>query len=347
MPPGPAPRSRSARRASRSRRSARRRCRATRAPVRLSRFSSAAPAQLRGGSRRRPCLKTSAEASVLVQPPVEMPPASAPAAQTPSAARAPRRREAAERRRDPGDDLDDRLALPPLDGGARRAGRLDHLADSPLAHRSPSAASGTTNHARPRGWRAIHCATSISDHVRGSYSSPRSFVDARRTRAYDCASGREPVRADRGRRRRHRPAPELVQPVRQARAAPRARAAGRRPCSRGSRAGRARPPPDVTCARTSPRSPWKPPVARITGAPAGRAAAPRGARSPARARASRSARPGRSGAPVVSGLPVSRASDRRAERLEPGERLVEPLPDEPLQPGSPPGHSARKRSHSR
>ena len=50
--------------------------------------------------------------------------------------------------------------------------------------------------------------------------------------------------------------------------------------------------------------------------------------------------------PVVSGARC-RARPRVAEPLEPVERVVEPLPDEPLERGSPPGHCRRNSSKSR
>ena len=111
------------------RRSALRRSRTTRGPARTCRPPSASASSAAALPRTR------AAASALDQPPVETPPASAPTTQRPSAAR-PRSSiaDAAEGRRDRGDDLDPGGAVAALDGSAGLPGRLDRLADGALAH---------------------------------------------------------------------------------------------------------------------------------------------------------------------------------------------------------------------
>ena len=51
------------------------------------------------------------------------------------------------------------------DGRARRLGGGDHLRDGALADPFAEPLDRTVNHARARGWRSCHCATSISDQV--------------------------------------------------------------------------------------------------------------------------------------------------------------------------------------
>ena len=61
------------------------------------------------------------------------------------------------------------------------------------------------------GWRASHCTTSISDHVRAAYRSPVG-LSTTAWRGVELRELDEPLRPDARRRRGHRAAVELVEP---------------------------------------------------------------------------------------------------------------------------------------
>ncbi len=125
--------------------------------------------------------------------------------------------QAAERGGDPGDDLDHRggaAALRPA-RPPPRAG-LDHLArPCGRAHARSRSPSATSYQARAPGWRAVHCTTSISDHVRGSYTlAVARCAPSRASRRAARARTKSLLRDPRGRRGHVAPV-ELVHPGRQ------------------------------------------------------------------------------------------------------------------------------------
>ena len=88
----------------------------------------------------------------------------------------------------------------------------------------------------------------------------------------------------------------------------------------------------VMCFRTSARSAWKPPVASTTGMVSGssRSGAERRTSPTTRVMASISERVEKR-APTVAGLPVERSTTRAPWPLQPGNVVVQPVVDEPLQ----------------
>ena len=233
-------------------------------------------------------------------------------------------------------------------GAPAASAGLDHLADRAVAHahRRDPRRPPRTRRARRAGARST-----------ARRRSPTRCA-ARIARPARCAPSRASRRAARGARspppRRARAAPACcarrTRPSRPtACRPPRARCAFRRPCSTGSRAASARARVGVTCRATRSRSAWKPPVASTTGTPAGSSASGSPSRTsrPPRAPAPRSAARVSNRAPVVRGLPVSRCSGRAPSDSSQARSASRRSNTVRCSSGSPPGHSARKRSKSR